>query len=135
MINDYEFEKEIMSDEELEAMADEEFEALVEYLFEGAEDYKKKSKIINPIRMKGFIYAYKILNYIAKEAGAKIVYKLHDPFIGAGSIRMNGKNLRINNPRLLATAAKIASNFNIYPKLDGSIQIDFGFYNLTTDME
>ena len=47
----------------------------------------------------------------------------------ASSISINGAEIVISNPKLFAEITSSASNFEIYPKLDGSIQFDMMFYH------
>lgn len=94
-----------------------------------------KTSIIVPQRMMQLAYAYKILKSITDGINVKVTYTLHEPYNFVGSISIEGDSLEFCNTELFAKAAQLASNFEIYPKTDGTVQMNFAFYGLTRTIE
>lgn len=125
------FEKEFTSDEEIEAM----LEGLVELIGEQAEEEDSRTALVNPVKTKMVLCTYMVLKYVTKGSKAKVTYKLNKPYKSMGSVTVAGKDLSFNKPEWFVAIAKLASNVNIYPKVNGTVQIDFTFHGLTTAIE
>lgn len=122
--------EEFMSDEE----AEENFDALIDMIVEQTQDGYTVS-VINPTKTKMVLSAYKILKYATKGSKAKVTYELYKPYNNMGSITVESDGLIFNKPEWITAIAKLASNVNIYPTVDGKIRIDFTFYGLTTNIK
>lgn len=127
------FEDEFMTDEEDEEL-DEEIEQILS-LYENEEDSEgtEESRVLTlePLRTKSMLCAFKIIKHITKGTKAKVTYTLNEPYVSMGGISITGKDLTFKNPKGFMVAVKLASNFNIYTKLNGDVQIDLTFHNLT----
>lgn len=128
---DYKFDEEILTDEQ----AEEELDALIECIKEQIDTSETKSSILDAQKLKMIAYTYKVLKYITKGTKAKVVYKLNKPFQSMGSVSVTGKDIMFKNPKWFVAAVKLASNFNVYPKTDGSVRMDFTFHQLTVPLE
>ena len=130
-ISEMDFENEFMSDEEVEEM----LENLLTAVGEQAEYDDTRTAIINPLKMKAVLYTYKVLCYLTKGTSAKVTYELNKPYKSMGSVSVIGKDITFTNPDWFMAAVKLASNFNVYPKLNGNVQMDFTFHGLTTPLQ
>lgn len=130
-VNELGFDNEFTSPEEVEEMLD----SLTELIGEQAENENNRTAIINPDKIKGVLYTYKVLKYLTKGTEAKVTYKLNEPYRSMGSVNVVGKNLIFSKPEWFMVAVKLASNFNVYPKTDGTVRMDFTFHGLTTTLE
>ena len=118
-----------LSDEELD-----EFYKELQDLYAEDEDCQKIS-VINPVRMKEMLFVYNVANKIAKSSGAKISYKVNEPFDGMGCVSVVGKKIEVNNTPMFIEAIKRASNFEAYPKINGTTCMTFTFHRLISHTE
>lgn len=129
--HELDFGTEFMSDEEVEEMLD---NILTDINSEiAAED--SKTAIINPYRVQQVIYTYKLLKYITKKTDAKVTCNLYEPYKSMGMVSVVGSNLLFKNTKWFIKAVEFASNFEVYPKTDGTVQINFTFHGLTMAIE
>lgn len=131
MVNNLDFEKEFMSDAEVEEM----LESLTDLIGEQAENEDNRTSIINPRKVQAVLYTYKVLKYLTKGTNAKVTYALNEPYKSMGSVSIIGKELTFSNPKWFMVAVKLASNFNVYPKTNGTVQMDFTFHGLTISLD
>ena len=131
MVNNLDFEKEFMSDAEVEEM----LESLTDLIGEQAENEDNRTSIINPKKVQAVLYTYKVLKYLTKGTNAKVTYALNEPYKSMGSVSIVGKELTFSNPKWFMVAVKLASNFNVYPKTNGTVQMDFTFHGLTIPLD
>lgn len=89
-----------------------------------------KTKIVDPYKMRQFMFCYKAAELLASKTGGRVSYKLHYPTKGFGSISIEGKDLSFNNVELFSRAAEFASNTEVYALENGEIRIAFGFTNI-----
>lgn len=75
--------------------------------------------------------AHKALEMIAHGDNVCVTYDMNSPYTSMGAVSVVGKDIIITNPKLFSALIKIASNFEIYQKTDGTVQMDFTFHNLT----
>ncbi len=128
-MSNLDFEKEFMSDAEVEEMLD----GLIDLIEGQSED--NSIAVINPRKIQAVLYTYKVLKYLTKGTGAKVSYVLNEPYKSMGSVSVCGKNLTFSNPKWFMVAVKLASNFNVYPKTNGTVQMDFTFHGLTVTLD
>lgn len=121
------FDAEFMSDAEVEEMLDN----LVTTIGDEAAADDSKTAIINPYRIQQVLYTYKVLKYLTKGTKAKVTYTLHDPYKSMGVVSVIGSDLLFRNTEWFMKAVELASNFEVYPKTDGTVQMDFTFHGLT----
>lgn len=121
------FDTEFMSDAEVEEMLDN----LVTTIGDEAAADDSQTAIINPYRIQQVLYTYKVLKYLTKGTKAKVFYELHAPYKSMGSVSIVGSDLLFRNTEWFMKAVELASNFEVYPKTDGTVQMDFTFHGLT----
>lgn len=131
MVNNLDFEKEFMSDSEVEEM----LESLTDLIGEQAENEDNKTSILNPKKVQAVLYTYRVLKYLTKGTNAKVTYALNEPYKSMGSVSIVGKELTFSNSKWFMIAVKLASNFNVYPKTNGTVQMDFTFHGLTISLD
>ncbi len=108
---------------------------LVMTLARDALEEDKRTQIINPFVMQHIAYTYKLLKYLTKGTGAKVTYKLHEPYKSMGFVTVSGKNIAIDKPEWFMKSLELASNFEVYPKADGTTEMNFTFHGLTKNIE
>ena len=110
---------------------DEALDSLIEYIEADAALHVGEVRFADLDAIKRIQAIYRLLQKMTKGSGAKVSCHLHEPFHSMGYIRVTGRNLTFGQPRVFVALAKMASNLDVYPKVDGSIQIDFTFHNIT----
>lgn len=125
------FDTEFMTDDEVEEMMD----ALVLAMAEQIADDESRTSILNPDRLKEMQFTYKAMKYMFRDTNAKVSYKLHEPFQSMGSVSVTGKDIDIRKAKWFFKAVELASNFEAYPKTDGTVCMTFTFHNLTVPIE
>lgn len=132
MKNEFDFESEFTSDEEVEEMID----SLVIAVGGAIMEEDSKTAVVNPYKVQQVAYAYKMLKYLTKGMkGVSVSYVLHKPFKSMGSVSVVGKNLEFRKPDWFIRAVSLASNFDVYPKTDGTVKMDLTFHGLTKSIE
>lgn len=131
MVNNFDFEKEFMSDEEVDEM----IESLTDLIEEQAENEDSRTSITDPKKAQAVLYTYKVLQYLTKGTKAKVTYALNEPYKSMGSVSVAGKELTFSDSKLFMVAVKLADNFNVYPKTNGTVQMDFTFHGLTISLD
>lgn len=123
----FDFDKSFDSEEEAMASVD---EIMMEIANDISGDEAGTSVII-PERAKQIETAYKSLLLIAKGKNVDVTYEMNAPYTSMGSVSITGREIIITNPVLFAKVAEMASNFEIYPKTNGTVQMNFTFHNIT----
>ncbi len=94
-----------------------------------------KTSMMNPHVLQKIQYVYKALKLLLKDSGAKVTYKVNEPFKSMGVVSVTAKNIQVNDTARFINIARFASNYEAYPKTDGTIQINFAFHGLTFPIE
>lgn len=128
---EFDFESEYTSDSEIEEAMD----SLVISVANDIAQDERRTSIINPYRMQQILYTYKVMKYLTKGTSAKVTYKLHEPYQSMGSVSVTGKDIEFNKVSWFLRAAELASNYEVYPKTDGTVCMTFTFHGLTTPIE
>lgn len=85
---------------------------------------------LNHERLQQFSEAYRIMEKAAAECGALLTYRLHEPYLFHGAISLCGSELIFKDSSELSRAIAFASNVEIYPKVDGTVQMNLAFNDL-----
>lgn len=123
----FDFDKDFDSEEEAMISVDEVMTKIADVI---SEDEAGTSVVI-PERVKLVEAVYRTMRLIAKGRNVDITYELNAPYTSMGSVSVVGKEIIITNPTLFAKVAVLASNFEVYPKTNGTVQMNFTFHNLT----
>lgn len=128
---EFDFESEYASDSEIEEAMD----SLVISVANDIAQDESRTSIINPYRMQQLLYTYKVMKYLMKGTSAKVTYKLHEPYQSMGSVSVTGKDIEFRKVSWFLRAAELASNYEVYPKTDGTVCMTFTFHGITTPIE
>lgn len=128
---EFDFESEYASDSEIEEAMD----SLVISVANDIAQDESRTSIINPYRMQQLLYTYKVMKYLMKGTSAKVTYKLHEPYQSMGSVSVTGKDIEFKKVPWFIRAAELASNYEVYPKTDGTVCMTFTFHGITTPIE
>jgi len=131
MSQEFDFNKEFENDADVDAALD----TLVTVVAHTSRVEDNRTQIVNPITMQHLLYTYKILKYLTKGAGTKVTYELHEPYKSMGSVTVCGKNITFAKPEWFMKAVELAANFEVYPKTDGTVEMNFTFHGLTKPVE
>lgn len=94
-----------------------------------------RTHMLDTGRAKELTDSYKIIKRMLRGSGAKVTHKMHTPYKSTGCISVIGKDFEFSNTKWFVAVSQVASNIDIYPKVDGSIQIDFTFHGLTNPID
>lgn len=128
---EFDFESEYASDSEIEEAMD----SLVISVANDIAQDEGRTSIINPYRMQQLLYTYKVMKYLMKGTSAKVTYKLHEPYQSMGSVSVIGNDIEFKKVSWFLRAAELASNYEVYPKTDGTVCMTFTFHGITTPIE
>ena len=91
---------------------------------------ESKPAVINIENVKNIVKAYDIVKQLTKGTNVKVEYHINEPVRSMGYVSIISKNIPINNVDLFMQVTKLASNFNVYVKTNGTIEMDFTFHGL-----
>ncbi len=97
--------------------------------------YDSKTAILDPAAVNRLAAALPILRRAVDGRGTELTYELHKPLKSMGSIKITGTNVLIRDTEAFREAAKLAANFEAYPKTDGTVCLTFTFHGLTVPIE
>lgn len=112
-----------LNDEEAEAAINE----TIEEVAEAIQAEEQGIVFTNPRKMKDLMVVYKLMKYITSGKRLKITYEINKPYKTMAFVSVVGKDLKFSHPQWFVMATKIASNVDIFPRVDGTVQIDFTF--------
>lgn len=87
--------------------------------------------VVRPDKLEMIAAAYDAVKASTGGRGVKVSYELNAPYTSMGSISVVGKEIKIVNTKLFTMAVSLASNFEVYTKTDGTVQMDLTFHNIT----
>lgn len=87
---------------------------------------------INPDRVYHVLYVHKLLRHLMNGVrGVRVSYEVCKPYKEMGSVSVIGKRIPFTNSGLFMKAVELADNFEVYPKINGTVQMNFTFHRLT----
>lgn len=81
------------------------------------------------------VYTAKAMKRLVRGTSAKVTHQLHEPSQSMGSVSVTGKNIDMKKVVWFVRSAKLASNFEVYPKTDGTVCMTFTFHGLARPIE
>jgi len=66
---------------------------------------------------------------------SSVTYKLHEPYPSMGSVSVEGKDVVIEDSVKFASMIAMATNFEVYPKTDGTVKMTLTFHGLTKKLK
>ena len=94
--------------------------------------------VTNPERMRSFLACGEAIKLLFSGRGTRVIISPHDMYPSMGTIEVATRRLCLEDLEgieLFTLATGIASNYEIYPKLDGTIVLAITFYGLTKKMK
>lgn len=122
----FNFDEDFNSEEEAMAFVD---EVIANIAHDVSED-ENIASVVASDRVKEVKMAHKVLKLITKGKNVDIQCELNAPYMSMGAVSITGKEIVITNPTLFTKISEIASNFEVYPKTNGTVQMNFTFHNL-----
>ena len=120
-----------MSEEEAQAAAEEAMQAIAEEVRQDEEGLH----VVNIKRMKDIRLVYKLLKYITSGQQLQITYELNKPYVSMAYISVTGRALVFDHPKWFVVCSNLASNVEMYARMDGCTQVNFTFNGFTNKVE
>lgn len=129
---DYGFDTEFLSDDDVEEMIN----SLMTTIGEQIAEEEERTAVARPHKIRQLSYTYRVLKYLTKGMnGVKVTYEVHKPYRSMGSVSVAGKHIVLRKPEWFMKAIELSSYFDVFPKEDGTVQMDFTFHDLTETIE
>lgn len=100
------------------------------WITDTADDVLKKNPDTDKARICQMLYSYLALRHITKGRNVKVKYELFEPSKNMGYISVTGRKIDYQNSKVFKTVTALATNFEAYPKTNGTVQINFTFHKL-----
>lgn len=89
-------------------------------------------RIANPGRVREFAACEAALRKLMRGSASRIEVVPHDGSSDVGVIRVLTKGFTVKDTETLAGICNLASNYEIYPRVDGKLMFALTFYGMTT---
>lgn len=100
------------------------------WITDTADDVLKKNPDADKARICQMMYSYLALRHITKGRNVKVKYELFEPSKNMGYISVTGRKIDYQNSKVFKTVTALATNFEAYPKTNGTVQLNFTFHKL-----
>lgn len=100
------------------------------WITDTADDVLKKNPDADKARICQMLYSYLALRHITKGRNVKVKYELFEPSKNMGYISVTGRKIDYQNSKVFKTVTALATNFETYPKTNGTVQLNFTFHKL-----
>lgn len=100
------------------------------WITDTADDVLKKNPDADKARICQMLYSYLALRHITKGRNVKVKYELFEPSKNMGYISVTGRKIDYQNSEVFKTVTALATNFEAYPKTNGTVQLNFTFHKL-----
>lgn len=115
--------------------SDEEADSFLSLAYKLAVDSETGTSVLNMEGMRKMQAVYASMKRIIRNDGVKITYEAHEPLLRYGSVTVTAKEISFTDTTAFREAASLSANYDIYPRTDGTVQIDFAFNDLTMKVE
>ena len=106
-------------------------QAILNELLERTDRMEAGEIPINVQRVDQLKFAYALAQKYASGINIKVRLCENTPFMGMGSVQIEGKSITFANTEWFARMAEFANNTEIYPLSNGTVRVTFTFYGLT----
>ena len=86
--------------------------------------------VADPERMDEFYQSYELLSSAIDGGKRAFTSHIGRPCKTAGMFRIVGKNITFKDTESLYKLQKLATNFDVYPKTDGTVRMDIIFHHI-----
>lgn len=100
------------------------------WIIDTANDVLKNNPDVDKARICQILYSYLALRHITKGRNVKVEYKLFEPSKNMGDISVIGRRVDYHDSKVFRTVTSFATNFEVYPKTNGTVQLNFTFHKL-----
>lgn len=100
------------------------------WITDTADDVLKKNPDADKARICQMLYSYLALRHITKGRNVKVKYELFESSKNMGYISVTGRKIDYQNSKVFKTVTALATNFEAYPKTNGTVQLNFTFHKL-----
>lgn len=124
--------------DEMDELSQEEFDkidAIIFGLAEEAEKNDEQTSFLNIGAQKLMMASYNKLKDIVSGSNVQVRRVFHEPYNSMGYISIVGNDIVVKDSAIFAAVLKLASNIEIYPKTDGTVQINLTYHGLTMPIE
>lgn len=101
-----------------------------EWITDTADNVLKKNPDVDKVRICQMLYSYLALRHITNGRNVKVKYELFEPSKNMGYISVTGRKIDYQNSKVFKTVTSLATNFEAYPKTNGTVQLNFTFHKL-----
>ncbi|WP_278864166.1 hypothetical protein [Leyella stercorea] len=81
----------------------------------------------NPIELSKMEIVETIIKKTVNTDELKITKEVNEPFITSGGIGVEGKSIKISNPKLFTMILKLSDNIEFFPKTNGNVEMGIAF--------
>lgn len=81
----------------------------------------------NPIELSKMEIVETIIKKTVNADELKITKEVNEPFITSGGIGVEGKSIKISNPKLFTMTLKLSDNIEFFPKTNGNVEMGIAF--------
>lgn len=103
----------------------------LQHIAEAIEQDESGTHVANIKRLKDIKLVYRLLKHITSGEQLQIMYELNKPYTSMAYISVVGKSLEFERPEWFTLCSNIASNVEIYARMDGRVQVNFTFNGFT----
>lgn len=100
------------------------------WIVDTADEVSNSNNDADKERICQVLYSYLALRHITKGRNVKVKCKLFDPSKNMGYVSVTGKKVDYQNSKIFRTVTLLATNFEAYPKTNGTVQLNFTFHKL-----
>jgi hypothetical protein len=86
---------------------------------------------IDEKRIRHFLFSYLLLKENVSGKDVVIGYNFDEPTSTSGCITISGKTVKFSGGAFSITA-RYATNFEVYPRVNGTLRMNFTFYKLAS---
>ena len=87
--------------------------------------------VIDPVEYGKFLKAVDLSKKAFSGVDFKIDAEFHRPHVNMGSVVVIGKEISIIDYKAFIEICEMSENWEVYSFLDGFVQMNFAFYNIT----
>lgn len=106
-------------------------DAIMKKIWEAIMKEESGVQVTDPKRMSQFMACDEVMKQTIRGKNVRIESIPHSNYASVGVIRITAKEFTVTDPKLFAMASALASNFEMYPKLDGTMVMALTFYGMT----
>lgn len=108
-----------------------ELDNLIDALAEKITDEESGASVANSQRVQCVELVHEAMKCIVSGVGVEVLCEMNEPYVSMGAVSVIGKEIVITDTKVFAMVARLADNVEVYPKVDGTTQINLTFHNLT----